>query len=273
VGGRATAYGDPVRVVPGWALVSATAAPVLLIGGWTLGAARQPGGFDAVTGTISALAALGATDRWIMTTGLAGLGVAHLVTAAGLRPARRTGRLLLALGGLATLAVAAFAQPATGTSTAHGLAAAVAFVALALWPAFAAPGDGPTDPDRTVEPTDDVHTVEPTDDVRTVEPTDDVRTVEPTDAVQGAEYTGAVRTDRSTGAIRADGASMVARTVGGAAVPVTVALLLLALVGWFAVELVGGGARVGLAERVAAGAEACCPLLFTLVWRRRRRQQ
>ncbi|MCM0678401.1 DUF998 domain-containing protein, partial [Micromonospora phytophila] len=132
-----------MRVVPAWALFSAAAAPVFLIGGWTLGAARQPDGFDQVGGTISALAAVGAADRWIMTLGLVGLGLCHCVTAAGLRPAATGGRVLLALGGVATLAVAAFPLPAgAGGSTPHGLAAAVAFGALALWPALAPPKGG-----------------------------------------------------------------------------------------------------------------------------------
>ena len=38
-----------------WA--SATAAPVALIGGWTLAATRQPEAYDATRDTISALAA------------------------------------------------------------------------------------------------------------------------------------------------------------------------------------------------------------------------
>ena len=75
------------RRTPWWGLVSATAAPVLLIGGWTVAAARQRGGFDPVVETISALAARGADDRWLMTTALAGLGLCHLTTAA--RPAQR----------------------------------------------------------------------------------------------------------------------------------------------------------------------------------------
>ncbi|MFI7577087.1 DUF998 domain-containing protein [Micromonospora sp. NPDC049497] len=130
-----------MRVVPPWALFSAALAPVLLIGGWTLADARQPGGFDQVTGTISALAARDAADRWIMTVALLCLGLCHCVTAAGLRPLRPAGRLMLALGGVATVAVAAFPLPAErGSSTAHGLAAAVAFGALALWPALAAGG-------------------------------------------------------------------------------------------------------------------------------------
>lgn len=130
-------YRCAVRSVPWWTVLSAAAAPVLLIGGWTLAAARQPGGFDSTTETISALAAYGAADRWIMTTGLAGLGACHVITALGLRPAALPGRLVLAAGGLATVLVAAFPLPDEGSSTAHVLAAAVAFPALSVWPALA----------------------------------------------------------------------------------------------------------------------------------------
>lgn len=122
--------------VPAWAVLSSTAAPVLLIGGWTLAAARQPQ-FDSVAETISALAARGATDRWVMTGALVGLGVCHLVTAAGLRPARPAGRVALGVGGVATVLVAIFPLPVEGSSTAHGVVAGAAFLALAAWPALA----------------------------------------------------------------------------------------------------------------------------------------
>lgn len=121
---------------PVWALVSSALAPVGMIGGWTVAAARQPASFDATRDTISALATGAATSGWIMTAGLALTGACHLVTAAGLRPAAPHGRALLALGGAGTLAVAAL--PADVAPPGHGLAAGVAFVALALWPAAAA---------------------------------------------------------------------------------------------------------------------------------------
>lgn len=122
------------RWMRSWVLVSAAGAPVALIGGWTLAQNRQSDGFDPVTDTISALAASGADDRWIMTLGLLVLGVCHVVTAAGLTEAAPAGRTLLALGGVATIVVAASPQPAAP----HVPAAAVSFVALALWPAFSA---------------------------------------------------------------------------------------------------------------------------------------
>jgi hypothetical protein len=123
--------------IPWWAVASAGAAPVLLGGGWTLAGARQPAAYDPIRDTISALAAQGATDRWMMTSALFGLGACHVITAAGLGPARCLGRMVLAGGGAATLLVATFPQPVQGTSSAHAVAASLAFTALGAWPAFA----------------------------------------------------------------------------------------------------------------------------------------
>jgi hypothetical membrane protein len=114
-----------------WALVSAGIAPVALIGGWTWAGSVQPDGYDPLRDTISALAAHGATDRWIMTIGLAMLGACHLVTAAGFSHAGPLSRAVLAVGGAATIGVAALPQPSSG----HVPAATLGFVALALWPA------------------------------------------------------------------------------------------------------------------------------------------
>ncbi len=201
--GRAHLYGDPMRSLPWWAKTSATAAPVLLIGGWTAAAARQAGGFDPVGQTISTLAARGATDRWLMTVALAGTGVSYVVTALGLRGAALPGRVVLACGGVATVGVAAFPLPETGDSVAHAVVAGIAFVAVAMWPTVAGRPDA----------------------------------------------------DLPAGLRRP-----VARVAGA---------VLLGLVGWFAVEL--NGPRVGLAERVAAGAQALWPFIVALTARSRDR--
>lgn len=82
-----------------------------------------------------------------MTSGIAVTGVCHVVTAAGLRGAAIGGRALLAIGGIATAGVAAAPLPTgDGTSTAHTVAAAVSFGALAVWPAFSAAGTSPAAP-------------------------------------------------------------------------------------------------------------------------------
>jgi len=192
-------YGGPMRSVPWWAKASAAAAPVLLIGGWTAAAARQQGGFDPVSQTISELAALGATDRWLMTAALGGVGVSYVVTALGLRDAALPGRLVLGLGGLATIGVATFPLPETGGSVAHTASASIAFVSVAAWPAVA--------------------------------------------GRSGSGFPAGLR-----------------RPVARVA-----AAVLLGLVGWFGVEL--NGPRIGLAERVAAGAQALWPLAVVLTAR------
>lgn len=135
--------GEPVGR-PRTAVLSATVAVVALVGGWTWAAAAQPGGFDSGAESISALAASATPHRWIMETGLVLTGLAHVVTAWALVPARRVGRLLLAGGGVATLAVAAIPLPSrTESSAAHTLVAGVSFVLLGLWPWFAARPGGP----------------------------------------------------------------------------------------------------------------------------------
>jgi len=119
-------------------LVSSIAAPLLLIGGWTVAAAVQPTHFDAFMRTISELAARDTPQRWLMTVALVGVGLSHLATACALGSAGAAGRVVLGLGGLATLLVAAFPLPGGGrSSSTHTAVAAVAFLSLAVWPAFA----------------------------------------------------------------------------------------------------------------------------------------
>jgi hypothetical protein len=140
------AYGGVVQGVPWWGVVSSAAAPVLLVGGWTAAARLQPRAFSAITDTISALAADGATDRWVMTAALAGVGTCHVLTGLALRPASPAGRLILMTGGAATVLVAANPEPAGGGgSVPHTVWAAVGFIALAVWP-LAARKRGPAVP-------------------------------------------------------------------------------------------------------------------------------
>jgi hypothetical protein len=130
--------------VPWWGVLSSAAAPVVVVSGWTIAAAVQPGHFDPVTKTISALAAHGATDRWVMTLALAVLGACYFTTGLALRLATLPGRLLLMAGGVATVAVAANPLPAgDGGSLVHGLAAGIGFAALATWPAAGWRRDSP----------------------------------------------------------------------------------------------------------------------------------
>jgi uncharacterized protein DUF998 len=176
-----------------WTIYSAAIAPVVLIGGWTLAGARQERPYNPWRQTISALAAHGATDRAIMTTGLFALGLCHLATAAGLVEAGLRARITLAVGGALTIAVAALPQPDGG----HVPLATAAFVALALWPAFC------------------------------------------------------------TGPLRA---------VAGRATAVLIVEVI-----WLAAATADTSLLLGLAERVAAGSQALCPLIFALLIRSRGR--
>jgi hypothetical protein len=122
--------------VPWWGLASATAAPVLLAGGWVAAAGLQPPSYDAVSSTVSALAASWAVDRWVMTAAFVVVAACHLVTALALRPAAAPGRLVLAVGAAAGMMVAANPEQ-PGGSVPHALWAAVGLSALTLWPAGA----------------------------------------------------------------------------------------------------------------------------------------
>ncbi len=131
-------YGGLVRSVPLWALLSSACAPVVLVLGWLVTASLQGSTYDPVAQTISVLAAPGTSGSWVMTAAFVALGGCHLFTAWGLRPAAVAGRIALAGGGVAALAVALFPAPSSGGSLQHGSVAAVGFVLLAAWPVLAA---------------------------------------------------------------------------------------------------------------------------------------
>ena len=124
-----------MRDVPWWGVVSSAAAPVLLVGGWTAAASLQPR-FDPVADTVSALAAQGATDRWVMTLTFLVVGCCYIVTALALRPAGPAGRLILLTGALAGMLVAANPEhPADAYPVPHIITASAGFAGLVTWPA------------------------------------------------------------------------------------------------------------------------------------------
>jgi hypothetical membrane protein len=134
---RAVAYGGAVRVVPWWGILSSTAAPVLLVGGWTVAAELQPH-FDQIADTVSSLAAPGATDRWVMTATFLAVGVCYVVTGLALRPAGPAGRLILMAGAAGGMLVAANPVHAGVPYPAgHLIWASVGLAGLTTWPAGA----------------------------------------------------------------------------------------------------------------------------------------
>ena len=127
-----------MRVVPWWGVVSSAAAPVLMVAGWTVAAGLQRHSFDPVAQTVSALAAPGAADRWVMTLAFVVVGACDFLTGLALRPARAPGRLILMAGAVAGLLVAASPeQPGTNFPLPHMIWAVIGCAALVAWPAGA----------------------------------------------------------------------------------------------------------------------------------------
>jgi hypothetical protein len=96
-----------MRAVPWWGVASSAVAPVLMVAGWTVAAGLQPRPYNPVADTVSALAAPGAADRWVMTLTFVVVGICDVVTGLALRPARAPGRLILMAGGVAGVLIAA----------------------------------------------------------------------------------------------------------------------------------------------------------------------
>jgi hypothetical membrane protein len=127
-----------MRAVPWWGVISSAAAPVLLIGGWTVAASLQPR-YDPVADTVSALAAIGATDRWVMNLVFLAVGLCYIATALALRPAKTTGRLILIGGAISGMLIAANPEHAGGFgSVPHFVFASIGLAGLTLWPVAAA---------------------------------------------------------------------------------------------------------------------------------------
>jgi hypothetical protein len=126
-----------VRDVPWWGVASSAAAPVLMVAGWSAAAGLQHS-YDPVAQTVSALAAPGAADRWVMTLTFVVVGACDFVTGLALRPARVPGRLILMAGAVAGLLVAANPEtPGTRFPVPHMICAAVGCAGVVAWPAGA----------------------------------------------------------------------------------------------------------------------------------------
>ncbi|QIQ03664.1 DUF998 domain-containing protein [Streptomyces liangshanensis] len=134
-----------MRLAPWWALLSSGSAPLLLVGGWTTAELLQGPGYDPVTQTISILAAYGAPGYWVMNAMLVTLGTCYLATARGLHAAKLPGRLALAGGGVAAIALTLFPAPVSGGNFGHGTVVTIGFALMAAWPVLAAnrTGKGP----------------------------------------------------------------------------------------------------------------------------------
>ena len=127
-----------VRGVPWWGVVSSAVAPVLMVAGWTVAAGLQPRPVNAVAEPVSALAAVGAVDRWVMSLTFVLVGACVFVTGLALRPAGVPGRLMLMAGAVAGMLVAANPEhPGTSFPVPHMICAAAGCAGVVAWPAGA----------------------------------------------------------------------------------------------------------------------------------------
>src|SRR5258708_4299890 len=124
--------------VPGWAMASAALTPVVMTGGWLAAEALQPPSYNPVRSTISGLAGLGGTDRWIMTSALVVVGAGYFVTAAGLPGVRVPARIVLMVAGLSSIGIAVSPEPVRGSTPQHLAWTSLGAAAITIWPALTA---------------------------------------------------------------------------------------------------------------------------------------
>ena len=116
------------RLVP----LAGVAAPVCFVTGWAVAGSQAPG-YSPVREHISELARVGAATRPLMTAGMLGFGVLAPLWATGLD---RGVRAAVTTAGLATLGVAVAPLGAAWGDGPHGVAAGVAYAAMAATPAL-----------------------------------------------------------------------------------------------------------------------------------------
>jgi len=118
------------------ALVSATLAPLIFIGG-TITAELLSPQFNPVVQTISELAAGDAPTQRFMTVVFMLTALCHAVTASFASGIGWPGRAVIGIAAVASFGVALFPLPTmAGTSVPHRIAAMIGFIALAAWPLF-----------------------------------------------------------------------------------------------------------------------------------------
>jgi hypothetical membrane protein len=121
-----------------WALASTALAPLAMIAAWLAAEALQPAAYSPLHSSISGLAALGAADRWIVTSALFLVGACYVVTACCLAGVRRPARLVLLIASVSSFGIAYAPQPAHGSSPQHLAWTSLGAAAITVWPAFTA---------------------------------------------------------------------------------------------------------------------------------------
>ena len=124
------------RTVPVWAIVSAGLSPLLIVGGWLVADQLQPASYSPVRQSVSVMAGHGGSYPWVMTSALFVVGACYLVTAAGMRGFRPPARILMIIGGLSSIGIAASPEPVHGSTPQHLAWTALGAATIAIWPVF-----------------------------------------------------------------------------------------------------------------------------------------
>jgi hypothetical membrane protein len=123
--------------VPAWTVAAAGLSEVLLVGGWLVAGALQSVSYSPMQQTMSDLAGQTATDPWVMTAALFGVGSCQIAASLGLTRVAAQARLLLIVAGLSTIGVAASPDAASGPTPWHLAFAVCSVVTTLVWPSFA----------------------------------------------------------------------------------------------------------------------------------------
>jgi len=121
-----------------WAVVSTALPPLVMLGAWLVADALQPSSYSPLQSSISGLAALGATDRWIVTSALFLVGACYFVTAGCLQSLRMPARTVLLIAGVSSIGIAISPQPVHGSNAQHLVWTSLGAAAITVWPAFTA---------------------------------------------------------------------------------------------------------------------------------------
>ena len=116
-------------------LVLAVVGPVQSVLGWSLSAALWPG-YDPVVQTISELASPESPVRYLQSSFFILGALIDIVVALRFTVLAKPARVLIFLGGLATIGLTIFPTPLVGVSEPHRVFATISFVIFSIWPVF-----------------------------------------------------------------------------------------------------------------------------------------
>ena len=116
-------------------LVLAVLGPVQSVVGWSLSAALWPG-YDSIAQTISELASPESPVRYLQSSFFLLGALIDIVVAWKFTVLAKPARVLIFLGGLATIGLTIFPTPLVGVSEPHRVFATLSFVIFSVWPVF-----------------------------------------------------------------------------------------------------------------------------------------